>query len=305
MNGNLVIRNGALSTPGPDGGAGIYRPINLSGPVTVSATLTPGNGYGGLLNRYGTGVLFGSNGDLSSGYGVWLYRADQNYSNSQVILLLNGTELASVPSSFQFGASVTAMVTFSPDGSLKGSVSGSGSIFNFSFGPRTMVLPASNIMISLGFPDGRSSVITHPTVDNLIVSYSCNPGPPELNLVKVTPLLTNGKYMALSCSDLPDPPAGYDWWLYNLALEIPTWDWNWRAFRAGGSGPTKPCIDNNYIWDLSSPGLIPSDSDVYLLVFALSQSIPDLPVKDAHYWPGNNPVYYGVVHWNGTSGTVK
>lgn len=128
---------------------------------------------------------------------------------------------------------------------------------------------------------------------------------PELNLVKVTPLLTNGKYMSLSCSDLPDPPAGYDWWLWDLTLEIPTWDWNWKAFRAGGSGPTKPCIGNNYIFDLSSPGLIPGDSDVYLLVFALSQSIPDLPVKDTQYWPGNNPVYYGVVHWNGTSGVIK
>ena len=176
--GNLGIRSGALSTPGPDGRAGIYRPIDLSATVTVSGTLTQSNGFGGLLNRYDTSFLFGDASSPLSGYGVYFSRSDQNFANSTVNLMLNGGILESVPSSFQFGASITPTFTFNPDRSIAGSVAGSGNTFNFSFGPRSVTLPGSNFDITVGFPDGRSSVITNPTLDNLSLSYGDAPPPP-------------------------------------------------------------------------------------------------------------------------------
>jgi hypothetical protein len=175
VNGNLVIVNGALSTSSTDGQAGVYRLISLSGPVTVSATLTQENGFGGLLKRYGVGVRFGSDGSLVSGYGINFHRGDETFADSNVSLILNGATLASLPSSFQFGASITTTITFNPDGTITGSVFGDGSTFNFTFGPRAVTLPGSNFAILEGFPDSRSAVITNPTVDNVTIAYGCNP----------------------------------------------------------------------------------------------------------------------------------
>lgn len=172
VGGNLVIQSGALSTPGPDGVAGIYRPIDFSAPVTVSGTITQQNGFGGLLRRYDTSLLFGGNGSRSSGYGVEFGRSDQNYANSTVNLVLNGAYLATISSTFQFGASITPSITFNPsNGTIAGTVTGSGSAFNFNFGPRSVALPGLDFSINQGFPDGRSNAITNPTLDNLSLSY--------------------------------------------------------------------------------------------------------------------------------------
>jgi murein DD-endopeptidase MepM/ murein hydrolase activator NlpD len=174
VNGDLLIHNGVVTTPGPAGRAGIYRPVDLSLPVTVSARLTDLNGFGGLLDRYDQDVLFGSNGTLSNGYGISLHRGDQNYSDSSVNLTLNGTALASAPSSFQFGSAITVTVTLAPDGSITGSVTGDGNTFDFSFGPRAGVLSGSNLAIDTAFPDNRSTtVFTNPTIDNVSIAYSC------------------------------------------------------------------------------------------------------------------------------------
>ncbi len=178
--GKLVIRNGALTTPGPgNGNGGVNRMIRLSEPVTVTATFTQANGFGASLTRYaGHGILFGASGSISSGYGVSFSRADQNYANSSVDLVLNGSRLGSIASTFQFGTSITTSVTYSPDGSIAGVVRGGSttSIFNFSFGPRDVQLPGSNLELELGLPDGRSPIVTNPTIDNISISYACSGG---------------------------------------------------------------------------------------------------------------------------------
>ena len=169
VSGNLVIRSLALSTPGPNGRAGIYRPIDLAAPVTMSATLTQANGAGGLLNRYESGFLLGTNGNLSSGYEVLFSRSDQTFASSSVLLELNGSVIDSRASTFQFGAAITPTVTFNPiDGSIKGSVAGDGNTFNFDFGPHTVPIPGPNIGIDLEFPD--PSISLNPTIDNLSLS---------------------------------------------------------------------------------------------------------------------------------------
>jgi hypothetical protein len=169
--GDLVIRSNALSAPGPDGRAGIYRPIQFTGPVTASATVTQGNGFGGLLNHYDFGFLFGSRDTLLSGYGVTFYRADENYSDSHVSLVLNGTEVASQASSFQYGSSLAVSITYDPAGSVTGTVSGGGSSFRFSFPAQKVALFGSNFAIYEGFSDGRSTTITNQTIDNLTIAY--------------------------------------------------------------------------------------------------------------------------------------
>ena len=77
------------------------------------------------------------------------YRGDQNFANSEVRLVSNGLLLASMPSTFQYDATIDIQFTISLDGSVQGSVKGSGSVFFFNFPPRLMALVGSNIEISM------------------------------------------------------------------------------------------------------------------------------------------------------------
>lgn len=214
-NRNLLIRDGALSTAGIETSAAVFRPIVLSKPVTISATLTQGNGFGGLLRRYAATLLFGSNGSFSNGYGVGFYRSDQDYSDSRVVLISNGVQLASAQSTFQFGTSVKAMFTLHTDGSVRGVVSGPEGTFNFEFGPRSIPLPGSNVAIELGPPDARSAVITNPTVDNIAISYLCAVTiPSEYLLTDIGPGVANAINNAgtvVGVNGLGTPSHGFVW----------------------------------------------------------------------------------------------
>ena len=135
----LVIRSHTLSTDEVFFESGIYRPIDLSGPVTISATATHKNGFGGVPFAYSPTFLIGSDGTLDSGYGITFFRGDANFADSTVSLKLDGTVLVNLRSSFQFRESIDVMMTLSPDGSVSGSVSGDGNSFAFNFGPRALV----------------------------------------------------------------------------------------------------------------------------------------------------------------------
>ena len=111
----------------------------LSSAAKISAKLTQGNGYGGLLSRYSHSFNLVDNQGNSNGYGVTFARGDQNYSDSRVVV--NGTIFYS---SSQFGASITTSFTINPDGSISGTVSGDGKAFNFSNGPIPGVFPGAN-----------------------------------------------------------------------------------------------------------------------------------------------------------------
>ncbi len=172
--GNLVIKNGALSTPGPNGTAGIFRLADHSQPIGLSADFTYLNGFGGALYRYDTEFLLGSDGGGENGYGLVFHRGDQNYSDSLVGVLVNGVLVDQAPSTFQFTDLLSTTFTWSPDGSISGSVSGSGSTFSFTFPTRAVALPGGRVAVRVGFPDSRSAVLTHPIVDNFVIS-SCTP----------------------------------------------------------------------------------------------------------------------------------
>jgi hypothetical protein len=174
--GDLLIHDGALTTPGPGAEAGIYRPMSFTAPLTVSATLTQANAFGGLLNRYNIYFLFGNDGGVDRGYGIHVIRSDQDF-DSFVAITVNGVDIMVFPASFQFGSSIVVNVTFDPaNNSLTGSVTGDGNRFPFSFAGGPVALTGSSFAVEMGFPDSRSSVIVNPTIDNLSLVYSCNIG---------------------------------------------------------------------------------------------------------------------------------
>jgi hypothetical protein len=174
VGGALVISANKLTAPGPNGRAGIYRRIGLTMPVAASATITQENGfYGYLLNRYTTGFLFGSSTNSTSGYGVYFSRGDSNYTDSAIVLMLNGAQagIVSLPANLQFGASLNVTATYNPtDGSVSGTVLVGATSFPYSFPPlaaaRATVLPGTNFGIDQGFPGANSPPLTLPTIDN-------------------------------------------------------------------------------------------------------------------------------------------
>lgn len=175
---NLVISNDVLTVPGLGGYGAIYRPVDLSGPVTISADITQKNGFGGLLKAYDTSLLLGSDGHDFSGYGIHLGRPDQIYAQSEVDLVYNGATLARLSSTFQFGAQVSVTMTLSPDGSIVGEISGDGNTFDFQFAARTVTYAGSNFEILQGPPDSRSNILTYPTIDNVSVIEDAVDVPP-------------------------------------------------------------------------------------------------------------------------------
>jgi len=173
IGGDLEIRDGVLTTPTADGSAGIFRSIEPGKSVSISANVTELNGFGERLRRHDVAFLVGSNGALNSGYGIRIQRGDQDYSDSRVHLELDGNPLAFTMSSFQFGAKLAVSVLVNPDGSVSGTIKGDGNTFAFDFEARPVSLPGINFAIYQGFPDGRSATITHPTINDLSVTYGC------------------------------------------------------------------------------------------------------------------------------------
>ena len=167
----LSIKGGSLTLSGTSS-AGIHRTFNTNVPTTISADVTEMNGFGGLLKRYSTYFLFGSDGGFNSGYGIAISRGDQNFNDSKVLLVFNGVAVDTANSTFQFGAAIHVAATFSPNGSLSGSITGDGSTFNFAFPPRPLTLSGSEFVILQGGVDTRSPFIVKPTIDNITIAQN-------------------------------------------------------------------------------------------------------------------------------------
>ena len=179
INGSLVIRNGELTASNPDGGAGIYRPIDLSAPLKVSATIKDTNGADGRL-RYDTGFSFKNDGSYRSGYGLYFSRSDLAYNNSTVYVSDNAGTLNSFTVPFQFGAEIATTFTWKPDNSISGTVTSDGNTASFSFLAHGFSGTGSNFAISSGFGDGSVSPRIDPRIDDLTISTgNVTPSPPD------------------------------------------------------------------------------------------------------------------------------
>jgi len=164
--GALLIEDGRLTTNGSPAMMGVYRPLELEGPVTISATLTHCSGYGGIPYRYVTQFLFGSDGTTTSGFGLQIYRGDINYANSSIILIHNGVNLAVSFSTFQFEEAIDVQFTLHDDLSISGVVTDGLNSFSFYFDPVDIQLTGSNLaVIATDAGTGINS-----TIDNLVIS---------------------------------------------------------------------------------------------------------------------------------------
>jgi hypothetical protein len=170
--GGFVIRNGALVPSKVECSVGINRPIGYSSAVSVSLPMTQQNGFGGLKDRYVAGIVFKNDGTLRGGYGVIIYRGDQNYDNSAVELDLNGVVIGSIPSTFQFGAWIRVDLRLFPDGRIWGRVRGDGHEFTFAFPKHSLKdLPGQSFALLQACPDARQGQVIFPRINDLSLDY--------------------------------------------------------------------------------------------------------------------------------------
>lgn len=170
--GTLVIHNKTLVPSKLDCYAGISRPIGYSGAVSVSLPITQQNGYGGVTKRYVTELIFKNDGSLRGGYGVMVYRGDQNYDNSAVGLIQDGVTLTILRSPFQFGAWIHVDLELFPDGRIWGRIRGDGNRFTFTF-PKHYLgnMAGQNFAILQACPDPRSARIVFPRINSVSLDY--------------------------------------------------------------------------------------------------------------------------------------
>jgi len=231
--GNLVVRDGALSTPGPNGSGGVFRPVDTLRPINLSARITYLNGFGGARYRYDTTILVGSDAGGETGYGVVFSRGDENYADSAVSLIFNGVVLQRLSSSFQFTESLTTSFTWDPEGAILGSVSGDGNTFAFNFAPRSVHLQGQNLVIRLGFPDGRSSLTVNPTVDDFSLTY----GPPSVSGVRLNwNVAPNGEILSMQVPPWSSGVVYFGWQYLLNRRNLSANSWGVESCDGGAGG---------------------------------------------------------------------
>lgn len=162
----LGIRSNHVSPVIPNGKGGIYRPFDFSVPVTVSATISEQNGFGGVPRRYDQTISIRNDGIIDHGYGIAFLRGDVNY-NSTIRLFDGASYFQDITPSFQFGPEINTSIKFSPDGSVSGRVWQGNENFTFTFPARAIQSTGGNFAYATGYPDGRSSSFIFPRLDDL------------------------------------------------------------------------------------------------------------------------------------------
>lgn len=168
--GGFSIANGHVTILQPDSTSAISRTIDYSTITSIRADITDVSGYGGIGNRFSTEFNLHSDGTQSSGLSVVFTRGDNNYSDSAISLRYQGDTLASIKSPFEFDGQITPTVTLLADGSIAGSVRGSGQSFSFGFAAPGILPLGESLGFTQGGPDGRSSSFIYSTIDNVTIS---------------------------------------------------------------------------------------------------------------------------------------
>ena len=121
--GNFGIVNGTLGVPNVPGGAGIYRPVPANQSIHIQCKLLDTTSSL-RRGRYEHRVLLRNDGTRFKGYGLMLGRTDSALNNSMIHLISDEVILSSVKPSFEFPVPLYLDATYSPDGSVQGTVSG-------------------------------------------------------------------------------------------------------------------------------------------------------------------------------------
>lgn len=171
IRGSLVLRDGAVTALATDGYAGMCRPWQFTGTVTVTATISDISGFAGVRSRFVSKLLVKNSGDCRDGYGISIERGDENADDSRVAVVDSGQATGvSARSTFQFKERLLVVARFAPDGSIDGSVTEGTDTFLFSFGPTTSNSTGDNVAWCTSFPDSRSASPTYPTLDDFTIS---------------------------------------------------------------------------------------------------------------------------------------
>lgn len=238
--GAYVVVAGKLTTSSPSGAiVNVSRAFSFTDQFTVSANLTEGSGFGGLARRYTQEFLIGSNGSLSSGYGFGVYRGDQNYSNSAVVIEHDGVAIATLLSPFQFGQSVHVQATFQLSGEISGFVwDDFGNEFDFDYVGPLPTLTGDRFALQNGAPPDYQ---IKPTVDDLFLDAQGDSSGLADLLDAAVVAMTGGRHLPIY-----DPaiganakiPANYDLFFAILADVAPQLDLN--TFKIDAYGFVSP-----------------------------------------------------------------
>ena len=183
--GNFGIVNGTLGVPNVPGGAGIYRPVPANQSIHIQCKLLDTTSSL-RRGRYEHRVLLRNDGTRFKGYGLMLGRTDSALNNSMIHLISDEVILSSVKPSFEFPVPLYLDATYSPDGSVQGTVSGGGNLFAFSFPARNVPMGGGNFCFNCDFLGGGPGD-TLQRLDDLAITYSVGEGVVEGTIGGATP----------------------------------------------------------------------------------------------------------------------
>ena len=185
VNGNMGIVGNTLYIldSGTSGYGNIYRPFDFSDGVRVRADLTAG-----LNGRYKEMFTFFNDGTFVihglHGIEIFLSRSNNSINNSVVAAFVNGTQVGSISSPFQFGQAIAIDFSYMTDGTITGTVTGDGNTFDFNFSTGTAP-GGSNFMYSSNYIAGGQQGLDNLQLDPLTTSASptSTPEPASLSVL--------------------------------------------------------------------------------------------------------------------------
>lgn len=155
LGGKLSLVNGDLTNNFDNSVAGIFRYFSFSESINVDFSFSETNGYYGRGGLYENRLIFGTNGDFRSGFGIGVTRSGYEYDDSHIQLLLGERVVEISASTFQFSEKIEGSFSLSTDGVIAGRVWDDENSFDFKFLAPAAVKTTTSFGIEIGGADGR------------------------------------------------------------------------------------------------------------------------------------------------------
>jgi len=148
----------------------------------MSATVTEMTGDNTDPARYHSGFAVFNNGDVGSGYGIFIARSgsllpthrsfSSTATSATLGLMVMGTAVSRIHCPrFSSETQVRMLATFFADGRVTGRITSDAQTFDFAFGPRRVVSAGTNFTIFQVFPSSQNFPNPiYPTLDDVAVS---------------------------------------------------------------------------------------------------------------------------------------
>lgn len=144
----------------------ISRPVDLQS--NFQASLQIGEIFGFAPGQFSTFVTFGATGidSTDQGWGVFIYKGDNNFPASKLILVGNGIEIEEISVPFTFTPSIDLGLELSSSGLISGQVE--AGLYSHSFSFSSAIGPLANSRFSIIQSAGTS--IGTAAIDNVNLS---------------------------------------------------------------------------------------------------------------------------------------